>query len=117
MSFANARPANKASSRGQPGAILPVGLGGHAVECGEIVNPVECSAVSTNSCRGRIQGIADRQRELIDRLVDFAVMARGESVAESDRQEPADVLGETANTYHEIVALGRLAYTLSRNVA
>jgi glycine C-acetyltransferase len=70
---------------GQPSAIVPVILGSsglsslatkHCLRLGGIVNLVEYPAVSKNTCRWRLQVMADHNFEQLDRFVDIAVQAR-----------------------------------------
>lgn len=75
---------------GQPTAIVPVILGGNALsrlitrytlEGGGIVNLVEYPAVSRNTCRWRLQVMADHETEQIDAVVGTAVEARDKARA------------------------------------
>lgn len=70
---------------GEPSAIVPVILGSsglsrlatkHCLRLGGIVNLVEYPAVSKNTCRWRLQVMADHTAEQIDRFVEIAVQAR-----------------------------------------
>lgn len=70
---------------GQPSAIVPVLLGEaalsrlmtrHALTGGALVNLVEHPAVPRNSCRWRLQVMADHRDEQIDRMVAIACAAR-----------------------------------------
>ena len=79
---------------GQPSAIVPVVIGPndlsrlitrHAQTHGAVVNLVEYPAVSRNTCRWRIQVMADHTPEQIDRFIQIAVDARAN--AERDVEE------------------------------
>lgn len=70
---------------GKPSAIVPVILGGNpvsrlmtkfALENGGIVNLVEYPAVSKNTCRWRLQVMAEHTAEQIDQFVGIAIKAR-----------------------------------------
>jgi glycine C-acetyltransferase len=70
---------------GEPSAIVPTILGSaalsrlttrYALESGAIVNLVEYPAVSLNTCRWRLQVMADHTEHQIGRLVDIAAGAR-----------------------------------------
>ena len=70
---------------GQPSAIVPVVLGPndlsrlitrYALTHGAVVNLVEYPAVSRNTCRWRIQIMADHTADQIDRFIQIAVEAR-----------------------------------------
>ncbi len=75
---------------GQPSAIVPVILGSNALsrlitrftlEAGGLVNLVEYPAVSKNTCRWRIQVMAEHTTDHIDRFVEIAVNAREKAQA------------------------------------
>jgi glycine C-acetyltransferase len=75
---------------GQPSAIIPVVLGEsalsrvmtrNALQAGGIVNLVEFPAVSRNTCRWRIQVMADHTAAQIDRFLDIATAAREAAAA------------------------------------
>ncbi|ODT14719.1 MAG: hypothetical protein ABS35_33775 [Kaistia sp. SCN 65-12] len=70
---------------GRPSAIVPVVLGGspvsrlatrYAFENGAIVNLVEYPAVSRNSCRWRLQVMAQHTAQHIDTFIEIAVAAQ-----------------------------------------
>lgn len=79
---------------GQPSAIVPVILGSsglsrlatkHCLRLGGIVNLVEYPAVSKNTCRWRLQVMADHTFEQLDKFVEIAIKAR--SLAEAEYLE------------------------------
>ena len=76
---------------GQPSAIVPVILGNnalsrlmtkHALRLGGIVNLVEFPAVSRNTCRWRLQVMAEHTPAQLDKFVGIACRARELAVAE-----------------------------------
>ncbi|MBX9750322.1 MAG: pyridoxal phosphate-dependent aminotransferase family protein [Roseococcus sp.] len=76
---------------GQPSAIVPVILGGsglsrlmtrYALRTGAIVNLVEFPAVSRNTCRWRIQMMAEHRPAQIDVFIRIACAAREEAAAQ-----------------------------------
>lgn len=83
---------------GQPSAIVPVILGAnalsrlvtrYALSHGAVVNLVEFPAVSRNTCRWRIQIMADHTVEQIDQFIQIAVEARAH--AERELEEMGDM--------------------------
>ena len=70
---------------GAPSPIVPVLLGNnalarlmtrYALEANALVNLVEAPAVSRNSCRWRLQVMADHTPQQIDRMIEIAGQAR-----------------------------------------
>lgn len=81
---------------GEPSAIVPVVLGSnalsrlitrHALSHGAVVNLVEYPAVSRNTCRWRIQVMADHTAEQIDSFIQIAVDARAHGMREVEEME------------------------------
>lgn len=81
---------------GEPSAIVPVVLGSnalsrlitrHALSHGAVVNLVEYPAVSHNTCRWRIQVMADHTAEQIDSFIQIAVDARAHGMREVEEME------------------------------
>lgn len=81
---------------GEPSAIVPVVLGPnalsrlitrHALAHGAVVNLVEYPAVSRNTCRWRIQVMADHTAEQIDSFIQIAVDARAHGMREVEEME------------------------------
>lgn len=81
---------------GEPSAIVPVILGGtalsrlatrYALEVGALVNLVEHPAVSMNSCRWRLQVMADHTGGQLDEMACIAAMAREKA---ADDLQPSD---------------------------
>lgn len=73
---------------GEPSAIVPVILGDasisrlatrHAFEAGALVNLVEHPAVSLNTCRWRLQVMADHSAAEIDEMIRIAIDARAKA--------------------------------------
>lgn len=85
---------------GQPSAIIPVFLGDnatsrlmtrYALENGAVVNLVEYPAVSRNTCRWRVQVMADHTKQHIDKFVQIAVAARANvEKARGKSQRPSE---------------------------
>jgi glycine C-acetyltransferase len=90
---------------GQPSAIVPVILGDsalsrlmtrHALEAGGIVNLVEFPAVSRNTCRWRIQVMAEHTPQQVDLFVKIASAARDEAHASLEALRAGDALPRPA---------------------
>jgi glycine C-acetyltransferase len=76
---------------GQPSAFLPITLGGramsrlamrHMFSRGVIVNFVEYPAVARNSCRWRVQLMADHTRSQLDSFTDIAIESRAAALSQ-----------------------------------
>jgi len=85
LSLRNGFDASAFQVLGQPSAIVPVVFGGspvsrlatrYALENGAIINLVEYPAVSRNSCRWRLQVMAQHTAQHIESLLGVAVAAR-----------------------------------------
>lgn len=81
---------------GEPSAIVPAVLGGtalarlatrHALEAGALVNLVEHPAVSMNTCRWRLQVMADHSLRQIDDMVGIAALARQKAAGDLRRSD------------------------------
>ncbi len=79
---------------GEPSAIVPAVLGDtalsrlatrHALEAGALVNLIEHPAVSMNTCRWRLQVMADHSLRQIDDMVQIAALARQKAAGDLGR--------------------------------
>jgi glycine C-acetyltransferase len=87
---------------GEPSAIVPAVLGAtalsrlatrYALEAGALVNLVEHPAVSMNTCRWRLQVMADHNDQQVDDMVRIAALARQKAASHLQQLDDGPIAG------------------------